>query len=59
MTPDCSPPIPSGRYTIINKVNGNINLIQQGDPDLVGAEYRVVANPEALTVCQFYSLPHY
>jgi len=45
---DCSPPIPSGRYDIVNKVNGNINLIQQVDPNLAGASYRVVADQEAL-----------
>ena len=44
----CLPPIPSGYYTIVNKVNGNINL-----SPIKPTEIPVVANPEALIVSRF------
>ena len=45
---DCLPPIPSGYYTIVNKVNGNINL-----PPILPTEIPVVAEHVAIIVSGF------
>ena len=47
----CLPPIPSGYYTIVNKVNGNINL-----SPIKPTEIPIVASPEALLVSRFTDL---
>ena len=45
---DCLPPIPSGYYTIVNKVNGNINF-----PLLHPSDIPVVAEHVAIIVSGF------
>ena len=45
---DCLPPIPSGYYAIVNKINGNINI-----PPTKPTEIPVIASPEALIVSRF------
>ena len=45
---DCLPPIPSGYYTIVNKVNGNINL-----PPILPTEIPVVAEHVGIIVSGF------
>ena len=45
---DCLPPIPSGYYAIVNKINGNINI-----PLTKPTEIPVVASPESLIVSRF------
>ena len=45
---DCLPPIPSGYYTIVNKVNGDINL-----PHIEPSEIPVIASHESLIVSGF------
>ena len=45
---DCLPPIPSGYYAIVNKVNRNINILPTKP-----TEHPVVASPEAHIVSRF------
>ena len=54
----CLPPLPSGEYVIINKVNGNIKVIPSPGPS-PSDQYPVVANAQSQIVCQFYLCPHY